>query len=144
MFLENYCQSNNGKICFTRQQASDFAKNVADDFNPLHDIEAKRFCVPGDLLFALTLETSGLSNRMAFTFSGMVTDGIELEFPENINESAAICDDKGKEYLSVSSSGDNTKNNQAINALITAYVEFSGHTFPHILVSLMAKKRSYD
>ena len=61
MFLEHYCQVDGEKISFTRQQASDFAKNVADDFNPLHDIDAKRFCVPGDLLFAISLETAGLS-----------------------------------------------------------------------------------
>lgn len=141
MFLENYCQTNNDKVSFTRQQASDFAKNIADDFNPLHDIDAKRFCVPGDLLFALTLETSGLSQHMAFNFSGMVTDGIALNFPKTISGTAAICDDNGKEYLSVSASGDITDEAQAINALITAYVEFSGQTFPHILVSLMAENQ---
>lgn len=139
MFLENYCQTDNDKVSFTRQQASDFAKNVADDFNPLHDVDAKRFCVPGDLLFALTLETSGLSQQMAFNFSGMVTDGIALNFPRTINETSVICDDNGKEYLSVTATGTSTKDKQAINALITAYVEFSGHTFPHILVSLMAE-----
>ncbi|GHF78199.1 DUF3581 family protein [Thalassotalea marina] len=138
MFLENYCLTDNDKISFTRQQASDFAKNVADDFNPLHDIDAKRFCVPGDLLFALTLENSGLSQYMSFTFSGMVTDGIALNFPKSITSTSAICDDNGKEYLSVAASGETTKDAQAINALITAYVEFSGQTFPHILVSLMA------
>ncbi|MFT6207040.1 MAG: hypothetical protein ACJA0T_000944, partial [Colwellia sp.] len=34
-------------------------------------------------------------------------------------------------------SGECTTNSQSINALIRAYVEFSGHTFPHILVKLM-------
>ena len=58
MFLENYCRITDDKISFTRQQASDFAKQIADDFNPLHDIQAKRFCVPGDLLFSLILELS--------------------------------------------------------------------------------------
>jgi len=51
MFIEQYCPIDSEKISFTRQQASDFAKQVADDFNPLHNVEAKRFCVPGDLLF---------------------------------------------------------------------------------------------
>ncbi|GHE99394.1 DUF3581 family protein [Thalassotalea profundi] len=141
MFLEKYCQNDNEKISFTRQQASDFAKNIADDFNPLHDIDAKRFCVPGDLLFAIILEKSGLSQNMTFTFSGMVNDGIALNFPNKINESALITDDNGKEYLSVSVSGDNTENTATIRSLTQAYVEFSGHTFPHILVDLMAKEQ---
>jgi len=139
MFLESYCNSSAGKVNFTRQQASDFAKRVADDFNPLHDVDAKRFCVPGDLLFSLVLEKSGLSQEMKFTFSGMVSDGIDLIFPENITSHAAIVDDKNKEYLTIDVDGDNTKDKATIASLTQAYVEFSGHTFPHILVALMAK-----
>ncbi len=139
MFLESYCNSSAGKVNFTRQQASDFAKRVADDFNPLHDVDAKRFCVPGDLLFSLVLEKSGLSQEMKFTFSGMVSEGIDLIFPENITSHAAIVDDKNKEYLTIDVDGDNTKNKATIASLTQAYVEFSGHTFPHILVALMAK-----
>lgn len=139
MFLENYCHLENDQIRFTREQASDFAKNIADDFNPLHDIEAKRFCVPGDLLFSLSLETSGLSQEMKFTFSGMVTDGILLNFPNQVIGKAAVVDDNNKEYLTIEASGENTKNAKTISNLTKAYVEFSGHTFPHILVALMAK-----
>jgi len=138
MFLESFCQQANGTISFTREQASKFAKEVADDFNPLHDIDAKRFCVPGDLLFSLVLEKSGLSQDMSFTFSGMVTDGIELIFPGEINESAVVSDEKGKEYMRVAASGELSRNAATIEALTKAYVSFSGHTFPHILVKLMA------
>lgn len=137
MFLENYCSISDDQISFTRQQASDFAKQVADDFNPLHDINAKRFCVPGDLLFSLVLERAGLHQEMSFTFSGMVTDGIPLNFPNDISSSASIIDNKQKEYLNMTVSGDCTKDSNAIEALTRAYVEFSGHTFPHILVELM-------
>jgi len=139
MFLESYCNVINNKICFSRQQASDFAKKIADDFNPLHDVDAKRFCVPGDLLFSLILEKSGLSQNMGFTFSGMVTDAVELNFPEKIIDSAYVTDDNAKEYMNIAVSGECTTNSQAINSLIRAYVEFSGHTFPHILVALMAE-----
>ncbi|MGB1263320.1 MAG: DUF3581 family protein [Cognaticolwellia sp.] len=137
MFLENYCHIADSKITFTRQQASDFAKQIADDFNPLHDINAKRFCVPGDLLFSLVLARAGLSQEMSFNFAGMVNDGIALTFPSEIAENASVVDDKQKEYLRIAVSGKQTKNSQAIEALTRAYVEFSGHTFPHILVGLM-------
>lgn len=139
MFLENYCTVNNGQISFTREQASCFAKEVADDFNPLHDINAKRFCVPGDLLFSLLLEKSGLSQEMTFTFTGMVTDEVQLNVPDTIGSEASITDDNNKEYVKVSVSGEHTNKVDTITALTKAYVEFSGHTFPHILVSLMAK-----
>jgi len=141
MFLESYSNVTNNKISFSRQQASDFAKKIADDFNPLHDVDAKRFCVPGDLLFSVVLEKSGLSQNMGFTFSGMVSDGIELNFPDAITDSAWVTDENAKEYMKIEASGDNTSNSAAINSLIRSYVEFSGHTFPHILVDLMAKNK---
>lgn len=137
MFLENYCRITDDKISFTRQQASDFAKKIADDFNPLHDIQAKRFCVPGDLLFSLILERAGLHQEMSFNFSGMVTDTTQLKIPTEITTSASIVDDNQKEYLNMSVAGNCTKNSKAISALTRAYVGFSGHTFPHILVELM-------
>lgn len=139
MFLENYCSINNGQVTFSRQQASDFAKRIADDFNPLHDIDAKRFCVPGDLLFSLILEKVGLHQEMSFTFSGMVNDNIALNFPETIDRSAHITDDNNKEYMRIDVDGDVNNNKQAIESLTRSYVEFSGHTFPHILVALMKK-----
>jgi len=129
------------KLVSHAKQASDFAKQIADDFNPLHDINAKRFCVPGDLLFSLVLERAGLHQEMSFTFSGMVTDGIALNFPSEISSSANIVDDKQKEYLNMTVSGACTKNSKAIEALTRAYVEFSGHTFPHILVELMKENK---
>ncbi|WP_076417132.1 DUF3581 family protein [Colwellia sp. UCD-KL20] len=141
MFLDDFYNTSNNKINFTRIQASNFAKKIADDFNPLHDIDAKRFCVPGDLLFSIVLAKSGLFQQMDFTFSGMVSDGIELNFPNDIKGEASITDDNNKEYMHVKTSGNSTKNEKTIEALIRAYVEFSGHTFPHILVKLMAENK---
>ncbi len=138
MFIEKYCPIANDQISFTRQQASDFAKQVADDFNPLHNIEAKRFCVPGDLLFSIIIAKSGLHQKMAFDFSGMVNDGIELTFPSIINDTANIIDSNDKTYLTVTASGEKTHCPALIDALTKAYVDFSGHTFPGILVKLMA------
>jgi hypothetical protein len=139
MFIESYCPLNADKISFTRQQGSDFAKKVADDFNPLHNIDAKRFCVPGDLLFSIIIAKSGLHKKMTFDFSGMVSDNVKLTFPQKIDNSFDIKDDKDKTCLSVSVSGEPTHNPVLINALTKAYVDFSGHTFPDILVKLMSE-----
>ena len=48
MNLEKFYSLEGSRLSFTRQQASDFAKSVAGDFNTLHDIDSKRFCVPGE------------------------------------------------------------------------------------------------
>ncbi len=139
MFIENYCPISADRISFTRQQGSNFAKQVADDFNPLHNIDAKRFCVPGDLLFSIIIAKSGLHRNMTFDFSGMVSDNVNLTFPQQINDSFDIKDDKDKTCLSVHVSGDKTHDAVLINALTKAYVDFSGHTFPDILVKLMSE-----
>lgn len=139
MFVNQYYNQSEETVSFTRQQASDFAKQIADDFNPLHDIDAKRFCVPGDLLFAVTLAKAGLAAQMRFNFSGMVTDGIELMMPNTLLANNEVTDANGKQYLTIEANGESTENNALIEALIRAYVGFSGHTFPHILCELMSK-----
>ena len=139
MFLNNFYQDLDGTIQVSREQASDFAKSIAGDFNPIHDVDAKRFCVPGDLLFALVLSKYGISQHMHFTFSGMVGDGVELVFPEMTDADIVIKDSADKAYLSIEHSGDNNPNPDLIENLSRRYVEFSGQTFPHILVPLMAE-----
>ena len=86
MWLDDFFQQSGQEFSFTRAQASRFAKHIADDFNPIHDIDAKRFCVPGDLLFALTLAHSGLAQTMDFSFADMVQDGVNLRFDEDADE----------------------------------------------------------
>lgn len=139
MFLNNYYAQQDNKIIISREQASDFAKSIAGDFNPIHDVDAKRFCVPGDLLFALVLNKYGVSQHMHFTFSGMVGDDVELIFPEMTDEKIIIKDVADKTYLSIEHSGENNANPDLSNNLSRRYVEFSGQTFPHILVPLMAE-----
>jgi hypothetical protein len=139
MFIDQFYAQTNGEIAFTREHGSDFAKKIAGDFNPLHDVDGKRFCVPGDLLFAIVLSKYGVSQHMEFIFSGMVTDGIELTLPEPGSE-MAIRDAQGKEYLKIKSSGENSKEEALIQNLTRNYVEFSGHSFPHILQPLMAEQ----
>jgi hypothetical protein len=141
MFIENYSPIDNDKISFTRQQGSEFAKQVANDFNPLHDIDAKRFCVPGDLLFSVIIAKSGLHKQMTFNFSGMVSENNTLTFPQEINKHAEIKDEKGKTCLSVCTTGEKTHNAKMIDTLTQAYVDFSGLTFPDILVKLMLENK---
>ena len=138
MFIKDYYNEQQDGICFTRKHASDFAKHIADDFNPIHDIDAKRFCVPGDLLFSIILAKYGLSQHMEFIFSGMVTEGVDLLLPEPSSH-LEIKDRNGREYLSIKRSGDNSTDEKMIEKMTRSYVAFSGHTFPHILVPLTAK-----
>ncbi len=139
MLLKDFYSETSRKIHFSRQQASDFAKQIAGDFNPIHDVEAKRFCVPGDLLFALLLNKFGISQKMHVTFAGMVSDGVELHFNDTTGDEIAIVDDNNKEYLSLTRSGTTFQDAALIHHLTCRYVEFSGQTFPHILVPLMKK-----
>ena len=137
MFIEEYFSESDRGVRFSRQQACMFAKKIAGDFNPIHNSDAKRFCVPGDLLFSVILAKAGLHKKMDFTFTGMVTEDIDLTFPTTINEHFAIKDSNDKEYLDVKVSGESGSNTALVDSLTKAYVAFSGHTFPHILVKLM-------
>lgn len=137
MIIDQYFSEPNGHICFTREQGSNFAKKMANDFNPLHDADAKRFCIPGDLLFAIILSKYGISQHMEFVFSGMVSAGVELVLPEPAGE-LQINDAQGREYLRVKRAGDTTHDAALIQNLTQSYIEFSGQTFPHILVPLLA------
>lgn len=139
MLIDPYYSQSERKIRFTRQQASDFAKKIADDFNPLHDIDSKRFCVPGDLLFSVILAQYGITRHMRFTFCGMVTDEVTLLLPEN-SAQLSIANEQNKEFLLIEHSGDNSTDGQLIDNLTRSYVTFSGHTFPHILVPLLQEK----
>ena len=137
MILENYYRINQNRILVSRQQASDFAKQVANDYNPIHDVDSKRFCVPGDLLFSLVLKHYGLCQHMCFRFSGMVGDRVQLIFPDTSDPEVTISGDNGKEYLHLQRDGECTQDQQVIEKLIRIYVAFSGHAFPHILVPMM-------
>lgn len=139
MLIDQYYTVSNGKISFTREQGSNFAKQVADDFNPIHDPDSRRFCVPGDLLFAVIIARYGLSQHMEFKFTGMVDDSSQLILPEPAEE-LAMDDAAGKKYLSIRRAGGNSREDKLIDNLTHAYVEFSGHSFPHILVPLLAEQ----
>ena len=137
MKIDKFYNLEGAKLSFTREQASDFAKSIAGDFNPLHDIDSTRFCVPGDLLFCSIIHHYGLRQVMGFSFSGMVSDEVSLILPEVDAREVSIYDENDKKYLDISTNGSHSNNPALIESLTRNYVEFSGHTFPHVLVPIM-------
>jgi hypothetical protein len=137
MYLAPFYTEHDDHILITPEQASRFAKDIADDFNPLHNPESKRFCVPGDLLFALSLAKLGVAKSMRFNYTGMVGKDIALVFPEKMAEKMVIQDQNAKTYLEIEQQGEISQDMTLIEAFSKAYVAFSGHSFPHLLVPLM-------
>mgnify|MGYP003346528125 CR=1 FL=1 len=125
MFLEKFHSSSSNKITISAEQGSSFAKNISNDFNPIHDPDSKRFCVPGDLLFALVLGRYGISETMKFNFAGMVSADTELLFPESPGDHFQLTDAREKSYLEVSRSGQTSTDAAAIESLTKNYVFFS-------------------
>jgi len=137
MFLDAYHARNGETVSVSRDQASRFAKYIAGDFNPLHDHDARRFCVPGDLLFALVLNEYGLSASMTFRFDSMLDADTPVIMPPDAGNSLRLRDTAGECYLSVERAGPTTNNPATIEAFIRRYVAFSGYNFPHYLNPLM-------
>jgi len=137
MNITDYFTLDGHKLAFTREQGSDFAKKVANDFNPIHDVDHKRFCVPGDLLFSVIIHHYGLRQNMNFTFSGMVDETKTIFLPDCDANELDLKDANDKTYLSIKCAGEATQNAALIKALSESYVQFSGRAFPHILVPLM-------
>ena len=140
MYLDDYYSDTGDGVLISREQASLFAKGVADDFNPLHDPENKLFCVPGDLLFSIAVAKLGLHQRMRFEFAGMVDGSQRLRFSDTGDGVVRMVDDSDRTYLNIHREGENTSDPGLIGALTRRYVEFSGHTFPDILMPLMAEQ----
>jgi hypothetical protein len=136
--LKGFYQEQGDHVVITREQGSLFAKQVADDFNPLHDADAKKFCVPGDLLFSLVLARYGVSESMQFSFVGMVDETSLLYFPQGGDEFNITSNDKV--MMSVKREGKANLCPTLINSLTKSYVEFSGTTFPHVIIPLMAEE----
>ncbi|MFI0471913.1 DUF3581 family protein [Halomonas sp. HMF6819] len=136
MFKDFYTQCGD-HVVISAEQASRFAKGVAGDYNPIHNPDARRFCVPGDLLFTLVLAKFGLSRHMEFRFTNMVAADTPLKFSEGDDGKLHVCDDAGKCYLHVTRSGETTFEPDVIENFARCYVAFSGKNFPHYLKPLM-------
>lgn len=140
MLLSDYYAIDAAGLRISADQASNFAKAVAGDFNPLHDPDNRRFCVPGDLLFTALLQYYGISQHMHFRFSGMVGANVALQLEEDPGDAYELRDAAGKTYLHVDRSGDITRDSELIERLARSYVAFSGQNFPHIMVPLLREQ----
>ncbi len=137
-FLDQYHQVNNDQtVSISAEQGSSFAKQIAGDYNPIHDVDSKRFCVPGDLLFALALDRYGLHQRMSFKFRDMVNADAPLFFPVLESGTLQVLNHRQKPALDLELSGESSLNHDQVQDLIRRYVAFSGQNFPHILLPLM-------
>jgi hypothetical protein len=140
MYLDEFYSADGNLLRISAQQASRFAKEVADDFNPIHDPDAQRFCVPGDLLFSLVLAKYGISPKMTFIFKGMVGDNDPLDFsPTEANE-IDISNGADKVYLRVEREGPVTHNQALAETLSRNYVAFSGHNYPYTIQPLLTSQ----
>ncbi|WP_160060940.1 DUF3581 domain-containing protein [Psychromonas sp. L1A2] len=137
MLLDPYYTQQESSIKISAEQASVFAKKECQDFNPIHDPDSKRFCVPGDLLFALALKEYGVSESMNFTFTNMVGDNVALNFPKTDSDHIIVTNDQGKSVLEIKKSGKSSDDIELIESLIKKYVVFSGQNFPTLLMPLM-------
>ncbi|MBW0148002.1 DUF3581 domain-containing protein [Marinobacter arenosus] len=140
MFLDRFYSLKDERVSITALQASRFAKEIAGDFNPIHDPDARRFCVPGDLLFAVVLARFGLSANMTFQFRSLLGDSVPLAFREPAEGTIEVCDSNGKVYLEVTRSGAHTHDETVIENFTRCYVAASGKNFPHTLQPLMESK----
>lgn len=137
MEFSEFFKQDGDAVFFEETQASRFAKEVAGDFNPIHDPGSKRFCVPGDLLFSVVLHRYGVAESTKVDFAGMLSGATRMILPKEAGESLNVVDDAGKPLLQVAQSGRRFQDSEFVAALCSEYVKFSGQTFPGILVPLM-------
>ncbi len=137
MEISEFFKQDGDAVFFEETQASRFAKEVAGDFNPIHDPGSKRFCVPGDLLFSVVLNRYGVAENTKVEFAGMLGGDTRMILPQEAGNDLNVVDDAGKPLLQVAQSGRRYQDSAFIAALCSEYVKFSGQTFPGILVPLM-------
>ncbi len=140
--ISQYVSADSSGMRFSQSQASDFAKGVAGDFNPIHDIGAKRFCVPGDLLFAALLDRYGVYAQLHVDLMSLLSADVSVELPQTLSAHNEIKDSQGRHLLSLDVSGESTTDQSFVSGLVEHYVRFSGKTFPDILVELMRENNA--
>ena len=137
MNLSEYFNIDGSTLSFEPALASEFAKQVAGDFNPLHNPDNKRFCVPGDLLFSVLLNRYGVYENVSVEFLGMLDGKSTVTLPAKMNDAQRFSDSRDREVLVATCSGNKTDDAAFISELTEQYVRFSGKTFPDVLEPLM-------
>lgn len=135
--LSGFYDAHDHHVRVSAAQGSRFAKEIAGDHNPIHDVDAPRFCVPGDLLFALITARYGLAQTIEISFNGMLRADTALSFPVTPGDAFAITGDNGKPYVSVSRTHPISASAGVISEFIKAYVACSGESFPGLLQPLL-------
>lgn len=143
-FLDSFHDvDSQGQVQVTAEQGSRFAKTIANDYNPIHHAGSKRFCVPGDLLFALAVSRYGLAADMHIRFLDLLKAGVGVSYPDvppQGDQLIEILNEQGKPTLNLALSGERSIDTQQQSSLVRNYVAFSGHNFPSILVPLMREQ----
>ena len=137
MFLKPFYTQQGSCFSFSQQQASAFAKHIANDYNKIHDVDNQHFCVPGDLLFAVSLATFGLSEQISIDFTGKVKNDVDLQFTPFADNKCAIVNTAEQALMQLEMQGDNAHDEEIVTKLIKEYVHFSGKNFPNVMVPLM-------
>jgi hypothetical protein len=137
MFLDSFYSDAPDGLRISARQGSRFAKEMAGDFNPIHDPDNKRFCVPGDLMFSLVVGRYGLSPKMEFRFSNMLGADVPLRLPDTDDDHFELRDGNDKTCLEIRRQGEPDRDPAVIENLVRRYVAFSGCNFPNIMVPLM-------
>ena len=144
-FLTDYYTAlDEDSLQISAAQGSAFAKQVADDFNPIHHADSRRFCVPGDLLFSIAIARYGIREHMEFQFLDLLAADMPVIYPDNMEGAdldLTIVNANGKATLGVHGRGAASKRESQAESLVRNYVAFSGQNFPHILVPLMREQR---
>lgn len=138
-FLEPFItRIDRNSVRISAKQASDFAKGIAGDFNPIHDHDSKRFCVPGDLLFTESIRRLGLYETMHFEFIDMLAADVDVQYPPKAEEGKLfITSSTGKNLVGINITGKPLTNTSMAAQFALDYVQFSARSFPDILVPLM-------
>mgnify|MGYP001181130428 CR=1 FL=1 len=124
------------------QQGCDFAKQIAGDFNPIHDHDSKRFCVPGDLLFVESVRRLGLYQSMHFDFLDMLSADVNVVVPSQKNVGQhSLTNTQGKPLVGIDIKGKPFNNQQLAAQFAQDYVKFSAKSFPDILAPLMKQHK---
>lgn len=140
MIVDHFHSREGSLIRISAGQGSQFAKTVAGDFNPIHDADAARFCIPGDLLFALVLRDFGISRRMMLRFRAMVGADVALRYVELGEERVDLLDSTGRVAVEVERRGEVERSPAIIERFIRRYASFSGRNFPEYLEPLLREQ----